>query len=96
MASKTSLIPSERIDQAILFLRGERVLLDKDLAALYGVPAKTLNRAVTRNLDRFPEDFVLQLTREEFSNLESQFGTSSWGGTLCVRMLETVPRHQLE
>jgi len=81
LTSKTSLIPSERIDQAILFLRGERVILDKDLALLYGVSTRDLNKAVTRNLDRFPEDFMLQLTRDEFGNLKSQFGTSSWGGT---------------
>lgn len=56
-------------------------MLDKDLSALYGVSTSVLNKAVTRNLDRLPSDFMLQLTREEYSNLKCQFGTSSWGGT---------------
>ena len=55
--------------------------MDKDLAVLYGIGTRDLNKAVTRNLDRFPADFMFQLTREEFKNLKSQFGTSSWGGT---------------
>ena len=55
--------------------------MDRDLAVMYGVSTRDLNKAVSRNLDRFPSDFMLQLTRAEFANLKSQFGTSSWGGT---------------
>ena len=73
--------PSERIEQTILVLRGHKIMLDRDLAAMYGVSTRDLNRAVSRNLDRFPHDFMLQLTRSEFSDLKFQFGTSSWGGT---------------
>lgn len=79
--AQTSMVPSERIERAILLIRGEKVLLDKDLARLYGVSTRDLNRAVSRNLDRFPTDFMFQLTREDFANLMFQFGTSSWGGT---------------
>jgi hypothetical protein len=75
-----ALLPIERIETVILFIRGERVILDADIAGLYGVETKALIRAVKRNLDRFPEDFMLQLTTEEVSNLRYQFGTSSWGG----------------
>ena len=74
-------VPAERIVGSILILRGQRVLLDADLAALYGVETKTLVRAVQRNKARFPPDFMFQLSREEFENLRYQFGTSSsWGG----------------
>ena len=71
----------ERITKTILFIRGEKVLLDADLAALYGVDTGTLVRAVKRNIKRFPDDFMLQLTEEEWANLRSQIGiSSSWGG----------------
>jgi hypothetical protein len=73
--------PSERIEQTILLLRGHKIILDRDLAAMYGVSTRDLNKAVSRNLDRFPNDFMLQLTRSEFNDLKFQFGTSSWGGT---------------
>jgi len=56
-------------------------MLDKDLAALYGVQTRDLNKAVSRNLDRFPRDFMFGLTKTEFENLKCHFGTSSWGGT---------------
>jgi len=56
-------------------------MLDKDLAGLYGVKTKNLNKAVTRNLDHFPEDFMFQLNKEELNNLKFHFGTSRWGGT---------------
>jgi len=59
------LIPAERIERAILFIRGHKVMLDVDLAELYGVQTKALNRAVKRNLERFPEDFMFQLTSQE-------------------------------
>jgi hypothetical protein len=73
-------LAAETIASRIFMLRGERVLLDSDLAGLYGVGTKTLNRAVKRNRDRFPGDFMFQLTGEETGNLRYQNGTSSWGG----------------
>jgi hypothetical protein len=83
MAKKaTMLVPSEqRIEQAILLIRGQKVMLDADLADLYAVETKVLLQAVKRNRRRFPFDFMFQLTKEEFRNLRSQFVTSSlWGG----------------
>jgi len=71
-----ALIPAERIRQAILFLRGQKVMLDRDLAALYGVETRALNQAVKRNADRFPADFMFELTREEIMRI-SQSVTSS-------------------
>ena len=73
-------LPSERIERAILLIRGEKVMLDVDLATLYGVPTKVLVQTVKRNAERFPPDFMFQLTPDEFSNLRSQIVTSSWGG----------------
>jgi hypothetical protein len=73
-------IPRQRIEDAILLIRGHKVMLSGDLAELYGVSAKRLNEAVKRNLERFPADFMFQLTRREAANLKSQFATSSWGG----------------
>jgi len=78
--STDSIIPIERIQKCIYLVRGRKVLLDRDLAQLYGVETKVLNRAVSRNIDRFPEDFMFQLGRDEFENLRFHFGTSSWGG----------------
>ena len=76
-----SIVPAARVQQAILALRGHHVMLDEDLAALYGVKTKVLVQAVKRNLDRFPDDFMFQLSAEEFANLRSQIATSSsWGG----------------
>ena len=82
MVKKVSLIPSERIEQAIMQLRGQRVILDSDLARLYGVTTSRLNEQIKRNTDRFPEDFMFRLSAAEFKNLISQFATSSarWGG----------------
>ena len=74
-------ISVEVIATKILLMRGKRVMLDKDLAKLYEVDTNQLTRQVRRNIDRFPEDFMFQLTEEEFQNLICQFGTSSWGGT---------------
>jgi len=74
------MVPVERIEGAILEIRGERVMLDADLAVIYGVTTKALVQAVKRNLDRFPAGFMFQLTPDEFSNLRSQIVTSSWGG----------------
>lgn len=73
-------IPSEVVATKILLVRGKKVMLDKDLAGLYGVETRDLNKAVKRNLQRFPDDFMFQLTEEE-RNLMFQIGTSSWGGT---------------
>ena len=71
----------ERVERKILLLRGHRVMLDADLAALYEVSVKRLNEQAGRNRDRFPEDFMFQLTEEEHANLRSQLATSSsWGG----------------
>lgn len=69
---RRALVPLERIERAILLLRGHRVMLDADLAALYGVPTKALNQAVRRNAARFPADFMLQLTVEEVALPRSQ------------------------
>lgn len=74
-------IEPQQIQQMIHFIRGERVILDRDLAILYGVETKLLNKQVKRNIERFPEDFMFQLTNQEFTNLRFQNGTSSWGGT---------------
>jgi hypothetical protein len=77
----TSLVPPERIERSILLIREHKVLLDRDLAGLYGVETKRLVEAVKRNIDRFPDDFMFRLTREEFDILRSQTATSSaWGG----------------
>jgi hypothetical protein len=75
-----ALIPQEIIAEKIYLLRNRKVMLDKDLAELYKVPTKVLIQSVKRNLNRFPEDFMFQLSSEEFSNLRSQLVTSSWGG----------------
>ena len=75
-----TLVPVEHIARSILVLRGKKVLLDAELAALYGVTTRRLNEQVRRNRTRFPEDFLFELTAEEFANLKSHFATSSWGG----------------
>ena len=86
MASTTNLrsqfvtSSSGLIERAILLIRGHRVMLDADLATLYQVSVKGLNQQVARNRDRFPEDFMFQLSVDEQVNLRSQFATSSWGG----------------
>jgi len=76
-----ALIPLEMIEKKIMLIRGEKMMLDADLAELYGVETKMLVRAVKRNIGRFPSDFMLQLDKEEFEKLRFQIGTSSrWGG----------------
>jgi hypothetical protein len=77
IASATPVVPAERIERAILLVRGKKVMLDADLAGLYGVGTGALNRAVSRNRSRFPEDFMFRLTLKEFANLRCQFGISS-------------------
>jgi hypothetical protein len=80
MTDEVSTLPQERIAAQILLIRGEKVMLDEVLAALYGVETKALVQAVKRNAGRFPGDFMFQLTDKEFANLRSQSVTSSWGG----------------
>ena len=81
----TEIIPVERIARAILLLRGEKGMLNSDLAALYGVATGRLNRAVKRNRSRFPADFMFELTADEVANLKCQIGISSWGGRRRAR-----------
>jgi len=76
----TSIIPDETITGKIYYIRGKKVMFDRDLAELYGVETKDLNRAVRRNSDRFPDDFMFQLDKKEFEILRFHFGTSSYGG----------------
>ena len=73
-------IPDEIITSMIYLIRDKKIMLDEDLAELYGVTTGNLNKAVKRNISRFPEDFMFQLTKEEFDNLIFQIGRSSWGG----------------
>jgi len=80
MADRTAIVPLERIESRIFLIRGHKVMLSSDLAMLYGVQARALIQAVKRNRDRFPPDFMFQLTDGEFANLKSQIVTSSWGG----------------
>jgi phage regulator Rha-like protein len=104
MVNEKSLIPVDRIEKAILLIHGQKVMLDADLAELYGVETKMLVRAVKRNINRFPTDFMFQLSKEEFDNLRFHFGTSSyWGGRRYppyafteqgVAMLSSVLRSQ--
>lgn len=76
-----SKISLSQIEQSIFIVRKQKVMLDQDLAKIYGVETKTLNRAVKRNLERFPSDFMFQLTTTEVEILRCQFGTSRlWGG----------------
>jgi hypothetical protein len=74
-AKRSALVPAQNITRSILVLRGQRVLLDAELAVLYGVTTKRLNEQVKRNRERFPEDFMFQLTAEESSSLRSQIAT---------------------
>ena len=82
---KHEVIPAPRIAQAIRWLRGQKVLLDSDLAALYGVPTKALNQAVKRNREPFPDDFMFQLSSSETQSLRSQFVTLKKGEHLKYR-----------
>jgi len=89
MTNKSLIASVAQIESQIFLIRGQKVMLDEDLAALYEVATKELNRAVKRNIERFPDDFMFQLTADEFANLrfqfdtsslKSQIGTSRWGG----------------
>lgn len=81
MTDKALVMPQEIIESKIFLVRGKKVLFDRDLAALYGVTTGNLNKAVNRNIGRFPDDFMFQLTKADFENLIFHFGISSWGGT---------------
>ena len=92
MNEKAIDIPVEMIERSILLVRGHKVMLDYALADLYGVPTKTLKQAVRRNIDRFPADFMFELTHKEFAYLRSQIVTSSspqWGGRRYTPMAFT-------
>jgi hypothetical protein len=83
--SDKSLLPMERIERAIVVLRGQKVMLSPHLAELYDVEPRVLVQAAKRNIERFPEDFMFQLTPEEFEDLKSQIVISSWGGLRRAR-----------
>lgn len=89
-SEETTLVTFDVIERKIYIVRNQKVMLDSDLAALYGVETRVLNQAVKRNLQRFPEDFMFQLTKEEFENLKSQFVTSSLGNYGGRRKLPLV------
>ncbi len=74
---KTDLVPIERIQQSILLVRGQKVILDRNLAILYEVETRVLNQAVKRNLERFPDDFMFSLTREEITSISQSVISSS-------------------
>ena len=78
--AKSVMIPDELLMKKIYFIRGQKIMLDMDLAELYQVETKRLNEQVKRNELRFPSDFMFRLKKAEFQNLKSQFATSSWGG----------------
>ena len=83
------LIPIENITSLVYLIRGQRVMLDRDIAELYGVETKRLKEQVKRNIERFPEDFMVELSTSEYENLRSHSATSSWGGTRYVPMAFT-------
>jgi len=83
------LVAEQKILNKIYVIRGEKVMLDRDLAEMYGVETKVFNQSVKRNEERFPKDFMFELTKKEFENLRSQIGTSSWGGTRYMPMAFT-------
>jgi len=87
--NKEILIPDDIISSKIYLIRNQKVMLDKDLSELYAVETKQLKRQVRRNSERFPEDFMFELSQQEFDNLRSQFGTSTWGGTRYMPMAFT-------
>ena len=92
MTKKAVGFPKAHIESRILLIREQKVMLDRDLAALYGVETKVLKQAVRRNIDRFPSDFMFELSDSEFKILRSQFVTSSspqWGGARYTPMVFT-------
>ena len=96
--AKSIVIPDEVIINKIYIIRGQKVMLDSDLAEMYDVETKQLKRQVRRNITRFPDDFMFELTDEELQNLRSQIGTSSWGGVRYVPMVspnKVLPCYQV-
>jgi hypothetical protein len=91
MSKKTNqlAVPDEIISSRIYLIRGKKVIIDQDLAKLYQVDTKVLKQAVRRNIERFPEDFMFELSNQEFTILRSQIATSSWGGTRYAPMVFT-------
>ena len=87
--ANTQLLHDESLVSKIYFIRGQKVMLDRDLAELYGIETNVLKQAVKRNISRFPSDFMFGLMKPEFENLRSQFVTSSWGGTRYAPMAFT-------
>ena len=83
------LVAEQKILNKIYVIRAEKVMLDQDLADMYAVETKQLKRQVKRNIERFPKDFMFELTKKEFENLRSQIVTSSWGGTKYIPMAFT-------
>ncbi len=79
-----ALVAEQKILNKIFIIRGQKVMIDEDLSEMYGVETKHLKRQVKRNIERFPKDFMFQLTIKEFENLRCQFGSSSWGGTRYI------------
>jgi hypothetical protein len=84
-----ALVVEQKILNKIYAIRGEKMMLDQDLAEMYGVETKQLKRQVKRNMDRFPKDFMFELSEKEFENLRSQIGASRWGGTRFMPMAFT-------
>lgn len=80
-------VPDELVMDKIYLICEQKVMLDEDLAELYGIETKRLNEQVARNIDRFPGDFMFRLNEEEFTNLKSQLASSSWGGRRTPHML---------
>jgi hypothetical protein len=87
--AKSLKLNDEMVLDKIYFIRNQKVMLDRDLAQLYGVETKALKQAVKRNIDRFPEDFMFELSSQEFEILRSQIVTSSWGGVRYMPMAFT-------
>jgi hypothetical protein len=93
MRADNSIVPVERVERCIFVVRGQKVILDADLARFYGVPTKRLNEAVKRNAERFPVDFAVQLTAEEFADLRSQFATSSYNDRMRSQIATASKRN---
>jgi len=79
--SKNRVVPVDRIEKIIFLIRGQKVMLSPHLAELYNIEPRVLVQAVKRNIDRFPGDFMFQLSGDEFANLKSHIVTSNWGGS---------------
>ena len=90
MNKDTTLIPPERIERSILLIRGQKVMLDRDLARLYGVETRVMNQAIRRNIDRFPEDFMFRLTREEIMRISQIVISSEHPGVKTLKFSKSV------